>query len=265
MPEILEYEFVQRAFLAAVLVGVVASVMGVFVVLRNLSFIGAGTAHAAFAGVTLAYLLGYPPFWLALLFSLGTVWLVGYLDRKGYLRADTSVGIFFSSTMALAIFFIGLMRTYNPEVYGYLFGSLLSVTPGELRIMALLGVLVLGTLFLFFKEFHFITFDEEMAQASGIPATALSFLLFTLLALTIVLSLKSVGALLVFALLVTPAATAYQITSSMIRMFFWAPLIGTSSAVGGLFLSLFYDLPSGATIVLVVTGVFFLATFLFRK
>lgn len=265
MLEMLSYEFIQRALIASVIIGLVCSIIGVFVILRNLTFIGAGTSHAAFAGVTLGYLLNYNPIYFAVVFSLLTVWIVGYLNRMGYLKLDASVGIFYSLTMALAVLFIGLMKVYNAEVYGYLFGSILSVTKGDLAVILILGLAVLSLVYIFFKEFHFITFDEELAKASGIPAGWLSFLLLTMIAMTIVISLKSVGAILVFALIVTPAAAAYQLTYSMIRMFFYSAVIGIGSSVGGVFLSYWLDLPSGATTVLFVSALFFLSLILSPK
>lgn len=265
MLEMLSYEFIQRALIASVIIGLVCSIIGVFVILRNLTFIGAGTSHAAFAGVTLGYLLNYNPIYFAVVFSLVTVWIVGYLNRMGYLKLDASVGIFYSLTMALAVLFIGLMKVYNAEVYGYLFGSILSVTKGDLAVILILGLAVLSLVYIFFKEFHFITFDEELAKASGIPAGWLSFLLLTMIAMTIVISLKSVGAILVFALIVTPAAAAYQLTYSMIRMFLYSAIIGIGSSVGGVFLSYWLDLPSGATTVLFVSALFFLSLILSPK
>ena len=265
MLEMLSYEFIQRALIASVIIGLVCSIIGVFVILRNLTFIGAGTSHAAFAGVTLGYLLNYNPLYFAVVFSLLTVWIVGYLNRMGYLKLDASVGIFYSLTMALAVLFIGLMKVYNAEVYGYLFGSILSVTKGDLAVILILGLAVLSLVYIFFKEFHFITFDEELAKASGIPAGWLSFLLLTMIAMTIVISLKSVGAILVFALIVTPAAAAYQLTYSMIRMFLYSAIIGIGSSVGGVFLSYWLDLPSGATTVLFVSALFFISLILSPK
>jgi len=265
MLEMLSYEFIQRALIASVVIGLVCSIIGVFVILKNLTFIGAGTSHAAFAGVTLGYLIAFSPLTLAVLFSLITAWIVGHLSRKGFLKLDASVGIFYSLTMALAILFIGLMKVYNAEVYGYLFGSILSVTRIDLTIILFLGAVVLTIIYLFFKEFHFMTFDEEMAMASGIPTGWLSFLLLTMIALTIVISLKSVGAILVFALIVTPASAAYQLTYSMIRMFLYSAIIGTGSSVAGVFLSYWMDLPSGATTVLFVSFIFFLSVILSPK
>lgn len=259
MIELLSYGFMQRALLASVIMGTVCSVIGVFVVLKGLSFIGAGTAHAAFAGVVLGYLLGVHPMILAISFGLATVWITGYLEEKGKMKLDVSIGILFTSTMALAILFIGLMKSYNAEIYGYLFGSILSVTRADLWIIALLGLGVLATVFLFYKEFHFIVFDREMAEAAGIPARILYYVLISLIALTVVVSLKPVGAILVFAMILIPAATAYQWTYSMKAMMGVSIVFGVLTSAGGVFLSFYLDLPSGAIIVLLATALFFLA------
>jgi len=257
--DLLTLGFLQRALLAAALTGGLCAVIGVFVVLRGLAFIGAGTAHAAFAGVALAYLVGVPPLPLAVAFGLGTVWVTGLLEERGRMKLDVSIGIFYTATMALAILFIGLMKTYNAEVYGYLFGSVLSVTGEELTFMAVLTILVVGTVLLFSKELFFIAFDQDMAQASGVPARLLFFLLLTLVALTIVVALKTVGAILVFALLLIPASTAYQLTSSLRRMMGYSVVIGVLVSVAGILLSFSFDLPAGPAIVLLATGVFFLS------
>jgi len=259
MTELLTYGFMQRALAASVMIGTLCAVVGVFVVLRGLAFVGAGTAHAAFAGVTLGYLAGISPMAMALVFALGTIWIVQALNERSRTAFDVSVGIFYAASMALAIVFIGLMRTYNAEVYGYLFGSILSVTARELWTIGLLSAVALLCLALFFKEFHFIAFDQEMAEASGIPATRLFFLLLTLVGVTIVVALKAVGALLVFALLVIPAAAAYQLAGRLWTMILWAVALGLASTIGGLLLSYAFDLPSGSTITLLATALFFLA------
>jgi ABC-type Mn2+/Zn2+ transport system permease subunit len=265
MIELLSYGFLQRALIASVLIGTVCSLIGVFVVLKGLSFIGAGTAHAAFAGVVLGYLLGVNPLAMAILFGLITVWITGILEEKGKMKLDVSIGIFYTSTMALAILFIGLMKTYNAEIYGYLFGSILSVTPTDLWTITGLGLLVLTTVFLFFKEFHFITFDHEMAEAAGIPARILFFVLISLMALTVVIALKSVGAILVFAMILIPAATAYQLTQSMKAMIWVSISFGIVSSVSGVLISFWFNLPSGAAIVLLATALFFLAVIFSAK
>lgn len=257
MLELLSYDFMQRSLLAAALVGAVCSVIGVFVVLRGLAFVGAGTAHAAFAGVALAYLIGFPPLPLAILFGLATVWVTGIMEEQGRMKLDVSIGILYTATMALAILFIGLMKTYNAEVYGYLFGSVLSVTSEELHIILALSVLVLGIIVLFSKELYFIAFDQEMAEASGVPARRVYYLLLTLIALTMVVSLKTVGAILVFAMVLIPASTAYQLTHSLSHMTAYAVVIGTMSAVGGVLFSYVWDVPTGPAIVLLATAIFF--------
>lgn len=257
--ELFTYDFMQRSLLAAAMVGGLCSVIGVFVVLRGLAFVGAGTAHAAFAGVALGYLIGWPPLLLAILFGLATVWITGWVEEKGSMKLDVSIGILYTTTMALAILFIGLMKSYNAEVYGYLFGNVLSVTSDELRTIGGLSVLVLGTIVLFSKELYFIAFDQEMAEASGVPARRIFFLLLTLVALTVVVSLKTVGAILVFAMVLIPASTAYQLTHSLSTLTWYSVIIGVTCSVGGVLLSSFWDIPSGPAIVLLSTLVFFVS------
>ncbi|MEQ1563374.1 MAG: metal ABC transporter permease [Nitrospiraceae bacterium] len=259
MIELFTYDFMQRSLLAAAMVGGLCSVVGVFVVLRGLAFVGAGTAHAAFAGVALGYLMGWPPLVLAIIFGLATVWITGWVEEKGRMKLDVSIGILYTTTMALAILFIGLMKTYNAEVYGYLFGSVLSVTSDELRIIGWLSVLVLGLIVLFSKELYFIAFDQEMAEASGVPARRIFFLLLTLVALTVVVSLKTVGAILVFAMILIPASTAYQLTSSLRTLTLYSIVIGVTTAVAGVVISATWDVPSGPAIVLLATTVFFIS------
>jgi ABC-type Mn2+/Zn2+ transport system permease subunit len=210
-------------------------------------------------------LMGWPPLGLAILFGLATVWITGWMEEKGRMKLDVSIGILYTTTMALAILFIGLMKTYNPEVYGYLFGSVLSVTTEELRVIGALSVLVLGLLLLFSKELYFIAFDQEMAEASGIPARRIFFLLLTLVALTVVVSLKTVGAILVFAMILIPASTAYQLTNSLTTMTWYSIIIGISTATAGVLISARWDVPSGPAIVLLATTVFFLSVLLSPK
>jgi len=265
MLELFTYDFMQRSLLAAAMVGGLCSIIGVFVVLRGLSFVGAGTSHAAFAGVALGYLMGWPPLLLAILFGLATVWITGWVEEKGRMKLDVSIGILYTTTMALAILFIGLMKTYNAEVYGYLFGSVLSVTSEELRIIGGLSILVLGLLLVFSKELYFIAFDQEMAEASGIPARRIFFLLLTLVALTVVVSLKTVGAILVFAMILIPASTAYQLTHSLMTLTLYSAIIGVTTAVGGVLISAAWDVPSGPAIVLLATALFFCSMLLSPK
>jgi ABC-type Mn2+/Zn2+ transport system permease subunit len=259
MLELFTYDFMQRSLFAAALVGALCSTIGVFVVLRGLAFMGAGTAHAAFAGVALGYLMGWPPLLMAILFGLATVWVTGWVEEKGRMKLDVSIGILYTATMALAILFIGLMKTYNAEIYGYLFGNVLAVTSEELGIIAGLSIVVIGAIVLFSKELYFIAFDQEMAEASGVPARRIFFLLLTLIALTVVISLKTVGAILVFAMILIPASTAYQLTHSLSTLTWYSILIGITCSVGGVLISSYWDIPSGPAIVLLATVLFFVA------
>lgn len=220
---------------------------------------GAGTAHAAFAGVALGYLMGWPPLLMAIIFGLATVWITGWVEEKGRMKLDVSIGILYTATMALAILFIGLMKTYNAEVYGYLFGNVLAVTSEELCTIAGLSIIVIGAIVLFSKELYFIAFDQEMAEASGVPARRIFFLLLTLVALTVVISLKTVGAILVFAMILIPASTAYQLTHSLSTLTWYSVLIGIACSVGGVLISSYWDIPSGPAIVLFATLLFFVA------
>jgi ABC-type Mn2+/Zn2+ transport system permease subunit len=259
MLEFLQYGFMQRALAGALLVGTVCSIIGVFVLLRGMAFAGSGLAHASFGGVALGFLLAFNPLVMAILFCLGTAGLVQTAVRRAELRADSAIGIFFAFTMALGVLFIGLMRRYDARIYGYLFGNVLGISAGNLVLMAALAVVVLGAIALLFKELQFVTFDEEMAEASGLNAGLLGAVLLGLLALSVVVAIKAVGIILVEALLITPAATAYQLTTDFRRMFLLSWAAGAVSCLVGLVLSYYLQLPSGAAIVIVATVLFALA------
>ncbi|MEO0071598.1 MAG: metal ABC transporter permease [candidate division WOR-3 bacterium] len=259
MIEIFGYPFVTNAFLGALLVGTVCSVIGVLVILRGLAFVGAGIAHAAFGGVALGFLLGIDPLFSAILFCIGTALLIQLTKKKATLREDTAIGIFFAFTMALGVLFIGLMRRYDARLYGYLFGNILGITRGNIILMLALAFVVLLVFILFYKEFKFIAFDEELAEASGLAVGLLGAIQMALIALTVVVSIKTVGIILVEALLVIPAATAYQLTNRYGVMFFLSWAVAVIACIVGLFLSYILAVPSGATIVIVSAGLFALA------
>ena len=262
MTELLGYHFMQRALIAGTLIGAVCAVIGTYVVLKGLSFIGAGIAHASFGGVALGFFLKLNPILTAVFFCLGTAWGTGLVSRKGQVKEDTAVGIFFASTMALGILIIGFIKDYNVDLFGYLFGSIMAVSTDDVWITVGLSALVLILVLLFFKELLFVVFDAEMATVTGVPAAKIYFLLISLMALTVVLSIKVVGIVLVSALLVTPAAAAYQLTENFRRMMLLSILIGVASSVGGLLLSYVLDTASGATIVLLSTLIFFVSALL---
>lgn len=259
MIETLGYHYMQRALFAGTLIGIVCAVIGTYVVLKGLSFIGAGIAHASFGGVALGFFLKVNPVLTAVIFCMATAWSIGLVSRKGRVKEDTAVGIFFASTMAFGILLIGLMKGYNVDLFGYLFGSILAIQQQDVWITMVLSTVVLALVLLFFKELLFVTFDSEMATVTGVPAARIYFLLISLIALTVVLSIRVVGIVLVSALLVTPAAAAYQLTESFRRMMGISILVGVASTVGGLLLSDRLNTPSGATIVLLATLIFFVA------
>ncbi len=256
MPEILQFAFMKNALFASLIVGIICSLAGVVVILKGLSFMGGGIAHASFAGVMLALLIGSDPFLFSLAFSVIAALLIGYTGRKGGFKLDTPIGIMYSFTMALAILFIGLMKRYDARVMNFLFGSVLSVSPKDLWLLLINGVIMILFFSFFYKELKFTIFDEELASVSGIPSAFISYLFLTLLALTISTSLKSVGVILVFAMIVTPAAAAYELTHRFGVMVIFSVLFGIIASVSGLFISYYLNVPSGATIVLVITFIF---------
>ncbi|MBI5439684.1 MAG: metal ABC transporter permease [Deltaproteobacteria bacterium] len=265
MAEMFGYGFVQRALVASALVGTACSLIGVYVILRGLAFIGDGMAHAAFAGVALGFLVGQNPMLVAVAFCLGITGAIHVTSRRGRMKMDASIGVFYALAMALGILFVGLRRSYDARLYGYLFGSILTVTPTDLQIIGVLTASVAAAVILLFKEFQLLSFDPEMAEALGLPAKWLSFAMLLLVSLTIVVSMQAVGVMLAFALVVIPASAAYQLTYSYRALFVLSILFGNASCFLGLVLSYYFDLPSGATIVLTASGLFFASLLLSPK
>lgn len=253
----LGYAYMQRALAAGVLIGALCAVIGVYVVLKQLSFIGAGISHASFGGVAIGLWLGVNPVWSAVVFCLLVAWAIGSVSRRRIVKEDTAIGVFFASTMALGIVVIGLMHGYQVDLFSYLFGSILAVTVQDVWTTAGLAVLVIGSVAVFYKDLLFVTFDPEMAEVTGLPAGRLYFLLVTLMALTVVVSIKVVGIVLVSALLVIPAAAAFQLTERFRNMMALAVVFGVGSNVAGLFISDWLQTASGAAIVLLATLIFF--------
>jgi len=269
---VVEYEFMRQALVAGVVVGLVSSVLSVYVVLKRMAFIGAGISHSAFGGVALGLLIFQsaerPDLWISLItagFCLSVAFAIGATTQRGPISADSAIGIFFASTMALGVLFVGLRKQYTADIFGYLFGSILSVTRDDVIAILVLATLVLLAIGLLFKELLFYSFDESMAQASGLPVPALHHLLLALLALTIVVAVKVVGIVLISAFLVIPGATARLLSGRFRRMMALSVLIGVGSALAGLVISSYWDIPSGATIVLTQFAIFGAVASLRRK
>jgi zinc transport system permease protein len=260
--EFLSYGFIQRALITGALLGITCAILAVFVVLRRMAFIGVGISHAALGGVAIGLLSGLPPVLAAGAFSVAVAWVIGWITRRGEVSADTAIGIFFPTSMALGVALISLSQAYRQDLLAYLFGNILSVGPGDVQVLLVLSGISLGTLAFFFKEFLFLGVDEEGAKAAGLPVTLLSYLLLTILAVTIVAAMKLVGIILVSAFLVIPAATGQAVARSVRGMVALSVASALLSVAMGLWLSWLWNLPSGASIVLFAAVLFFLAYFL---
>lgn len=263
--EILHYRFMQNAILAALLGGVACSTIGVFVVTMGISFIGTCISHAAFAGALLGILLGFNPLMGAFVLSLLAAAVIGPLADRGEFNPDTAIGIVFSLMLGLAFLFMGLMPGPKTQALGLLWGSILTVTDANLILLAAVCGVVVTLAVLFYKEIQAVLFHREIALAVGIPANAIFYALLFLTGATITASFKAIGGLLIFSLIINPAAAAYQLTYSLKRMFLLSALFGVLSGWMGLAASYLFDVPSGAVIIITSSLVFAIATLLSPK
>jgi manganese/iron transport system permease protein len=258
----LAYDFMQRGLAAAVLVGIVCAVVGTFVVLKGLAFIGDAVSHAAFPGLVIAFILGAPLYLGGAVAAVGTALAIGLVSRRSRLRFDTSVGVLFAGTFALGILLFSTIKAYVADLLGYLLGNVLGIGVGDLIQVAILGIVVLAIVVVIRKELLFATFDPLGAAASGLPVAFLEYLLLALIGVTIVVSIQAVGIIMVVAMLVTPAATAQLLVVRFDRLMLLAAVIAAVAAVSGLYLSFYANLASGASIVLIETGFFLVALLL---
>jgi len=259
------YGFMQRGLVAALIVGVVCAVMGTFVVLKGLAFIGDAVSHAAFPGLVVAYIIGAPLYIGGAVAAIATALAIGLVTRRSRLRFDTSVGVLFAGTFAFGVMMFSTIKGYVADLLGYLLGNVLAIGVGDLIQVAILGAIVLVIVLAIRKELLFATFDPLGAAASGLPVTGLEYLLLALLGVTIVVSIQTVGIIMVVSMLVTPAATAQLLVIRFGRMMAVAVVLAGVSAVLGLYLSYYLNLASGASIVLVETLFFVIALMLGPK
>jgi zinc transport system permease protein len=256
--EMLGYTFIQRAFIAGILVALLSALVSFFVVLKRLAFIGNGIAHAAFGGIAVGLVTGINPLFTAGVLATSSAWIIGWLSRKGHLPEDTAIGIAFSAAMALGLIVLNFYKGYV-DIFSYLFGNILTVSLPELRLLGGITVVVILFFTFYFHDLLALTFDEETAEATGIPVAPLYFALLTLLALTVIVAVKVVGILLTSALIVLPAATGYQLAPDYRLMLVYSLIASLLAVLSGILLSYYLDLPSGATIVLMASFVFLLA------
>lgn len=257
--EPLSYSFMQRGLLEVLMVGILCAVMGTYVVLRSMAFLGDALAHAILPGVAIAYLIGgnltAGALIAALLIALG----IGVFSNRGIIKEDTAIGILFTASLSLGVALISTIRTYAVDLSHILFGNLLGVSVPDLWLTGSLGIATLAVILILYKPFLIISFDPVLAATLRLPISALRNLMLVLLAITIVVSMQTVGVGLVSAMLVTPAATAYLLVRRLPSMMALSAFFGALSSLAGLYLSFYMNISSGAAIVLTATIFFFLA------
>lgn len=258
----LQFNFILRALLAATAVGIVCSVLGTYVVLRGMAFFGDALAHAILPGVAVGYLVSGgaqgPVFWWGLVTAVFASLGIGAMSKSAGIKEDTAIGVIFAGMFALGIALISSAGSYAVDLAHFLFGNVLGVTGSDLLLIAGLGGLVVAVILVFYKEFMVLSFDPVLAATLRLPDRLLEYLLLIMIAVTIVVSLQTVGIALMVAMLVTPAASAYLLTKRLHVMMILAALIAAFSGVAGLYLSFYISIASGAAIVLVCTAIFLL-------
>ena len=265
MLEMFEYDFMQRAFIAGLFIAILASVSGTFIVLKRYSLMSETLAHSALVGVAVGLVAGYNPLWMAVSVAIFSAWLIEYLRSTFSLYSDAILAIILSGSLALAVIIVSIGGAFNNSLFSYLFGSILSVTSDDVRTIIIFGSLSLGALLLFSKELYFISYDEEVAQVSGIRVKLLNFLLVTVVAIIIALSIRVVGSLLIGALMVIPTSAALQFRVGFKDTMLISISLALFSVIFGMSLSFYFSLPSGATIVLSVIALFILSLVINKK
>jgi manganese/iron transport system permease protein len=255
----LAYEFMQRGLLASTIVGILCAMMGTYVVLRGMAFLGDALAHAILPGVAIAYLLHGNLLIGALIAAVVIALGIGLFSRQGTIKEDTAIGILFAAALSLGVALISSIQTYAVDLSHILFGNVLGVSSLDLWLTAGLGLVILLAVVLLYKPFLIISFDSILAATLRLPAELLRNLMLVLLAMTVVVSLQTVGVGLAAAMLVTPAATAYLLTRRLASMMIVSAMLGALSSIVGLYLSFYLNIVSGSAIVLTATTFFLLA------
>jgi len=265
MLEAFSSPFMQKAFIAGVLVSLLTGIISAFVVLRKMSFIGAGISHAAFGGVAIGFFTGLNPLVTAIVYSIAVAVGIETTVRKGKISEDVSIGIFYSVSMALGIALVSLSKSYNVDLFGYLFGNILAITDEEIILTLVTSVVIIAVIIFFLKELFLITYNEELARVSGIRVNFLNLLFLIALSVSIVVSIRIVGIIMVSALLVIPGATARLFARGLLSMIAISCIAGLLSVIVGLYLSYEYDIAPGAGIVLTSAVIFFVPLLLKKR
>lgn len=251
--------FLPKALLIAVMSSIVCGVIGCYVVLRGMAFIGDAVAHAVFPGLAVAFVIGGSLVLGGVVAGVLTSVLVAIFSQNRRLKEDSIIGVFFAGAFALGIVIISLAPGYAGSLQDFLFGSITGIPDEDMYTVAIVGAVLLLAVFLLHKEFVAVTLDREMARSSGLPVFWLDMALYVLVTIAVVISVQTIGNVLVLALLITPAATARLLTDRLGLMMLLAPVLGAVAAVLGLYLSWSIDLAVGGTIVLVSTAIFLIA------
>ena len=259
MFEMFEYDFMQRAFLAGIIIATLASVSGTFVVLKRYSMMSETLAHSALVGVAVGLVAGFNPLWMAVVVAVLSAWTIEYLRSSFSLYSDSILAILLSGSLALAIIIVSLGGAFNNSLFSYLFGSILSVSAQDIVTISIFGAPSLFLLLIFSKELYFIAYDEEVAKTSGVKVKTLNFLLVTVVAIIIALSIRVVGSLLIGALMVIPTVSALQYRVGFLKTGLISLSIALLSVIFGMTLSFYFSLPSGATIVICVIVIFIIS------
>jgi len=263
MLEALQFEFMRNALFAGVLVSIACGILGSYVVVNRTVFISGGIAHAAYGGIGLGYFLGIEPIWAAIPFSLAAALVMGFVHQRTRQYADTLIGVLWAMGMAIGIIFIDLTPGYAADLMSYLFGSILAVSRSSVITMLILDIVIILLFYIFYKEFLAISFDEEFAKVLNVPVEPLYFLQLGLTALTVVITMRVVGLIMVIALLTIPAAISTQFTTKLHHMMIFSSVLGVVFTLIGLYLSYIFNLTSGATIIM-VAGFGFLFSMLYE-
>ena len=255
----------QKALFVGIMVSLISGLISVFVVLRKMSFIGAGISHAAFGGVAIGFFTGINPTITAIIYTIAVALGIELVSRKGKISEDVSIGIFFAGSMALGIVLVSLSREYTVDLFGYLFGNILAITKEEVLLSLFVAIFVIGLIMLFLKEIFLTSYNEEIARVSGISVRAINILFLIVLSVSIVISIKIVGIILVSALLVIPGATAQLFAKNLYFMIVASCGFAVFSTILGLLLSYEFDIAPGGSIVLTATVLFLIALFLKKR
>jgi len=262
MFEIFQYPFMQRALIAAFLVSIACGVVGSYVVIKRIVSLSGAISHAAFGGVGLGYFLGVNPVLAAIPFSIVSAMAIGGVKQIINISEDTAIGILWSVGMAIGVIFINLTPGYAPDLFSYLFGSILTVSNTDIYIMFILDVIIVATVYLFRREFLAVSFDEDFSKVVGLPSIPIYLLLLALVALSVVVLIKVVGVILIIALFTIPAAISKQYTYNIRRLMILATIVGVILTSLGLILSFIFNLASGATIVIVLAAAFIISYYI---